>query len=205
MADDLRTQISRMTQADLDLWKRQFQERTKSFSPAGVEALYSRLRGIPELADFVPTEIRKEAPLWQKPLEWLGDIGRGFGTVVAAPFTPAVPGTEQLPWFQRERAEYEAWEEPSFPFTPPFRLPWTPEEVRQKPWTIGVKGALEFLPWLALPTGAGIAAKLGVLGARAGIVGRVARAALPTAKAAAKVERIISYPITNRYLFYYVF
>lgn len=165
---------------------------------------FSQLSGIKELSDIVgapaprpqPTQqprqeprtltTEQEIPLWQRalttataPFRWIEEkITQPFGAVVTSPFTPSVPGTEQLPWFQRELAEYKAWDDPNWGF-------------------LGVKGAVEFLPWLALPSAAGVAGKLGMLASRGGMLGRAAGAAGQAIRPAVAAERAIAYPISK--------
>lgn len=152
---------------------------------------------------------RTDIPFWQKalrtvslPFDWISrNVTQPFGTLVTAPWTPAVRGTEHLPWWQREQAEYKAWEDPGISF----RMPWM--EETEKPWKIGVKGFVETLPWLAVPSAAGVLGRAGTLGMRgAGLLGlaqqpgHLGRGAALAAKAVAplaKAERIATYPIAK--------
>lgn len=104
------------------------------------------------------------------PMEWArGQVGQ----ILTAPWRPRTteptwqPPTEEekargifayQPSGARER-EYEEWQAPGFEFEPAFRLPWTPEEIREKPWRVDVKGVAEELPilpfYLAGGAGAG--------------------------------------------------
>ena len=54
----------------------------------------------------------EDIPFWQKPLEWLRTAEQAAGAFLGAPFSPAIPGTEGLPWWEREKAEHEAWQAP---------------------------------------------------------------------------------------------
>lgn len=131
----------------------------------------------PATTQQLPDIPQEETPWWQTPLNWLRNIEVGAGTLLAAPFTPNIPGTENLPWWERERAEYDAWDEPSFQVQPLFRLPWTPDEIRDRPWNIGVKGALETVPWFATAIATGGLAGIAGIGAKTGF-GTLTRAAL---------------------------
>ncbi len=180
----LESQVRGLSQEALDIFKKQLPQRLKELGELERNTALEQLSRLPELGlegGFQPTQPQpttrqpttpiqapQEIPWWQHPLNLIRDIEQGAGTLLAAPFTPSVPGTENLPWWQRERAEYEAWNEPSFQTQPLFRLPWTPQEIRDKPWNIGVKGVLETLPWFATALASGGLAGL------AG-VGRVAR------------------------------
>jgi hypothetical protein len=160
--EELREKIRRLSPEALQLFKRQLaalpeQERQKAFS---------RLAGIPELADIVgrpprvgveePPPPRQEVgdiPLWRRglqafaaPFQFIHERAiEPFAATVTAPFTPAVPGAEDLGWLERQRLEYEKWKAP-----------------------FGVKFAIETLPWLAIPSVGGIAGRVGALAARAG-------------------------------------
>ena len=116
-----------------------------------------------------PTKAAPTAPVpfWQQalstataPLRWIEEhVTQPFGAAVTSPFTPALPGTEGMSWLERERAEYKAWEEPEF------TMPWG---GKFRP----TKGIVETLPWLAIPSAAGIAGRLGAVAAKGGALGR---------------------------------
>ena len=219
----LKEQLTKLSPAALDIFRKQLPERLKALGELERNTALEQLQRLPEfgLGDFqqptqqpsqpqataqpitrqptAPIQAPQDVPWWQDALNWIRTAEEATGTFLAAPFTPSVPGTENLPWWQRERAEYEAWNEPSFQVEPLFRLPWTPQEIRDKPWTIGVKGALETVPWFAtaLATfGLGAAAALGT---RAGISGLTRAAALGTKalKPVLAVEKALFYPITK--------
>ncbi len=203
----------------LNIFRKQLPQRLKELGELERNTALEQLRALPELRlgeEFQPTQPQvqpqqiaqpqqqipqpqPEIPWWQHPLNWIRTVEEATGTFLAAPFTPPVSGTENLPWWQRERAEYEAWNEPSFQVEPLFRLPWTPQEIRDKPWTVGVKGALETVPWFAtaLATmGLGAAASLGT---KAGISGLTRAAALGqrAIRPVIAVENALAYPITK--------
>ena len=213
-------QVRALSPAALDIFKKQLPQRLKELSPLDRNTALDKLRQLPELqlGDFggvqqptrpqaqpttrqpvTPMQPPQAIPWWQHPLNWIRNIEQGAGTLLAAPFTPSVPGTENLPWWQRERAEYEAWNEPSFQTEPLFRLPWTPQEIRDKPWTIGVKGALETVPWFATALATGGLGAAAHIGTRFGISGLTRAAALGTKaiKPVIAVERALAYPITK--------
>ena len=183
MPQDLRQLIKDMSPGSLRLYKQQIAALT------GIEKekAFSRLSGIPELSDIVgrPTpeamlapepprqvepaqalQLQGDIPMWQQalstafaPFRWAEEhITRPFGAVVTSPWSPEITGTEGMGWLERERAEYKAWD-----------APW------------GVKGAVETLPWFALPSALGIAGKVAGIGAKlaaaGGAVGRLAPAA----------------------------
>src|SRR3972149_8935285 len=97
--------------------------------------------------EFKAPFTRPDIPLWKRGLAAFAApftaIGEGLikpaAAIVSSPFTPSTGGTEGDSWFERELKEYKAWDDPNWKF-------------------VGVKGALEFLPWLAVP-GVGIAAR----------------------------------------------
>ena len=157
----LQEQVGGLSQEALDIFKQQLPQRLKELGELERNTALEQLRGIPGLGleDFRPSPIQpqqqvqpqqlpqqapqqqpqqpqEDIPWWQHPLEWIRTAEQAAGTFLAAPFTPPVPGTENLPWWQRERAEYEAWNEPSFQVEPLFRLPWTSQEIRDKPWLL---------------------------------------------------------------------
>lgn len=212
----LEEQVRALSPAALDIFKKQLPQRLRELSPLDRNTALSSLMKLPELelGEFqptqpavqpiarqptMPTKAPQEIPWWQHPLQWLRGVETGFGALVTAPFTPAVPGTEQLPWWEREKAEYAVWEEPSFQAEPLFRLPWTPQEIRDKPWTIGVKGVVETAPWFATALATGGLGALGWAGAKTGITAltRAASIGARAIKPALAVERAIAYPITK--------
>lgn len=209
----LEQRVQGLSPEALDIFRKQLPMRLKELGELERNTALEQLRAIPGFEEFQPRvqpqpqvqpQIQQpfqqpEIPWWQHPLNWLRTVEEAAGTLLAAPFTPEVRGTENLPWWQRERAEYEAWDEPSFQTQPLFRLPWTPQEITDKPWTIGVKGALESVPWFATAlatAGLGAAASLGT---RAGISGLTRAAALGqrVIRPVIAVENALAYPITK--------
>ncbi len=145
----------------LNLYRQQLPERLKVMGELERNTLLEQLQAMPEFR-AMPAE-PQEPPAWQKPLQWLRTAEQAAGAFLGAPFSPAVAGTEHLPWWEREKAEYEAWEAPSVEMG--FKYPqWLGgEEV-----TLGVKGALELTPWFATTIAtAGLGGMAG-LGARTG-------------------------------------
>ena len=165
--------LRRLSPGALRIFKQQLPQRLKEMGELERNTTLEQLRSVPDIwgeAETAPQPTEKEGmSWWQYPLKWMENISTGAGTLLAAPFTPAVKGTEGLSWWEREQAEYEAWEEPGFQVEPLFRFPWTPQEIRDKEWTIGVKGVLETVPWIATAIGTGGVAGLGYLGAKTGI------------------------------------
>lgn len=142
------------------------------------------------------------------PFRWFEqNVTQPFGAAVSAGATPGLEEKQQkqiiesLPWFQRqlanmfptygrELAEYAAWEAPGFD---------VPILGR-----IDVKTGIETLPWLLVPSGAGIIAKAGTVAAKAtGVAaGRaaeiaVSRGAGVAARTVGRAERAITYPIAK--------
>ncbi len=117
------------------------EEQIRGLSPGALDIVRKQVRLHPELyrntaleqfaSQPISQPIEQEQPWWQTPLSWIRNVEVGAGTLLASPFTPQVAGTEGMSWWERERAEYEAWDEPSFQVEPLFRLPWTPEEIRE--------------------------------------------------------------------------
>ncbi len=135
-----------------------------------------------------------EQQWWQPPLEAVGNVfdwikrnvEEPTATLLSAPFTPSVKGNENLPFWQREQAEYKAWQAPTLRTginAPKFM---GGEEI-----TLGVKGALETAPWLAL----GYAGKaLNIAGKAGGVLGKVAQTtAIPFNMA----DKITNFPLES--------
>ena len=140
----------------LDIFRKQLPQTLKAMGELERNTALERLQGLPEFQGLFesaqqpvqpavrppePQQAAQEAPWWQTPLDWLRSVETGAGTLLAAPFTPSVPGTQDMSWWEREKAEYEVWEAPSVELG--FNYPqWLGgEEV-----TLGVKGALELTP-----------------------------------------------------------
>lgn len=193
---DLAGLIRGLSPGGLQLFRRQL----ASLPEFERQRAYSRLSGIPELSDVVgrPAQPQQaigqtDIPFWQKalstvtaPFRWIEEeVTKPFGAIVTSPWTPAVAGTEEMGWLERERAEYEAWEDPAL------KIPFTPD------WKIGIKGIVETLPWLAVPSAAGVAGKLGQMAAMGGRLGRGAALAGKVVSPLAKAERIATYPVAK--------
>ena len=191
-----------------------FKKQLVSLPENEKQQAFSRLAGIPELSDIMgssysaPMETQQpvqatqqsDIPLWKRalstatsPFRWISEnVTEPFGTIVTSPFTPSTSGTQGMNWMQRERAEYKAWDDPTFHIGP---------------LGIGVKGVVETLPWLAVPSAAGILGKAGMAGAKgAGLLGlaegsgslaRGAALASKIVKPLATAERIATYPISK--------
>ncbi|KKN78450.1 hypothetical protein LCGC14_0349820 [marine sediment metagenome] len=194
--------IRALSPGALRIFKQQAFERARAGDPT-----YARIVSMPELSDIFPQgitpqpttrqpqigqEAPQQIPWWQHPLNFIRGVETGFGALVTAPFTPSVPGTEGLSFFEREKLEYKAWDEPSFQVDPLFRLPWTSKEERERPWTIGIKGAIETVPWFATAIATGGLSAAGVLGARVGATGitRAAQAGLRVLKPIRTAEAV---------------
>ncbi len=185
-------------------------EKFKTLSPAAQRLFVDRLKTMPDverrdylnrLTGGVPTTTieqpapvvkQPDIPLWQRglsavaaPFEYISEnVTKPFASIVSAPFTPQTKGTEGMDWLQRQRAEYNAWQDPTI------TIPGTN-------WDVGVKGVLETLPWLAVPSAAGVAGKLSGLAAAGGALGRGASIASKIINPLAKAEKIINYPIAK--------
>ncbi len=105
---------------------------------------------IQELNNQLPNTAQQEEQSWWrdilstvgKPFEWLGEhVEKPFASIVTAPFTPDIEGTEGMSWLERQRAEYDAWKSP-----------------------YGVKGLIENIGSAPLFLGAGKVVGLGVKG-----------------------------------------
>ena len=187
MTTDLTSRVKGLSPEALRLYKKMLPQRLKEMGEVDRNTALEQMRGMPELADLFGEEAPlpkpekpQEPPLWQKglstltaPFQWLQEKAiEPFAATVTAPFTPSVQGMQDLPYFQRELAEYKAW---------------------QAPW--GVKGAIETLPWLALPSGAGIAGKLGTVARAGGALGKAAQIGVTVMKPIAVAEKVITAPI----------
>lgn len=169
----LAEEIKRLNPNALRIFKQQAYEKAKQGDVA-----FTRLVSMPELADIfqeseIPlggkkdtSSITQEKKWYEYPLEWIRGVEKGAGTLLAAPFTPAVKGTEQLPWWERERAEYEAWQAPQVKLG--FNLP---QFLGGEEATLGVKGALEMVPWFATAIASGGLGAIGWAGRTTGIKG----------------------------------
>jgi len=110
--------------------------------------------------------------IWEKPFQ-------AFGAAVTSPFTPSVKGTEDLPWWEREQAEYEQWKEPTW------NTPWG--------WKVRpTKGIVESLPWFAGTATLGIAGKLGAAAAKGSRAASIAGKAISPLTKAAQAEQAVS-------------
>ena len=197
MARDLEQLIRGLSSGALRLYKTQL----RALPEKERERTFSRLAGVPELSDIIgrPSPVstrepvqqpqrteKQETPLWMRglqtatePFRWIErNITQPFGAAVTAPFTPSVEGGRPGEnWLQREIREYRQWEEPVL-FT-------TPGGYEFKP----TKGIVEFLPWLAVPSAAGVVGKLGMVAARGGALGRIAGVGAKALRPVAAVEQ----------------
>ncbi len=171
--------MATLTQRDIDLYRRQVVQSNKGKDQPNSQLVSN------------PTPV----PPWQRglqtvnaPFDWISrNITQPFGAVVTSGFTPSIPGTEDLPWLERERAEYEQWKEPEF------TMPWG---GKFRP----TKGIVESLPWLAVPSAGGIIGRAagigtkatGLLGvaAKGGAVGKAAQIGATALKPVATVEAL---------------
>ncbi len=168
-------ELGRMSQSEWDLYKKQFQLQHKSLSPEDRRSVLLRSQTGQEETRLAPSQ--GDGSFWQqvlKPLQWAHEeVVLPIASTLTAPFSPSVPGTEGLPWRERQLREYEQWD-----------APW------------GAKGAVETLPWLAIPTAGGIAGKLATTAARGGRLARPAalagKAILPAVKAEALVGKAVT-------------
>ena len=169
----LDSRIKGLSPGALRIFKQQSVERAKSGDVA-----FIRLVSSPEFGGDTsdlgfnqktqPQQQRAPIPWYQQPINWMRNVETGAGALLTAPFTPTTPESRNLPFWQREQAEYKAWDEPGVEVNPAFRLPWTPEEIREKPWKIGVKGVVEQVPWFATAIASGGLSAIGGLGAKTG-------------------------------------
>jgi len=194
MPNGLEESIRGLSSEDLKLYKQQLRLKTKSLQPEQLSAVFERMKGIPELSDITgafqaePQEVKpfeappEGTPGWKtalhyatSPFQWIHEEAiLPFAATVTSPFSPTAEGTEGMGWLERELEEYEKW---------------------QSPW--GVKFAVETLPWLAMPTGAGMIGRLGSLAAKGGALARPATLAAKALRPLAVAEKAMAYPITK--------
>ena len=177
---DLGTQIRGLSPEDLDIFKRQLPLRLKQMTEVDRNTALEQLQRIPELQE-IPLAGVGEPPLWQKGLETVTTPFRlaqeyAFTPWAAAVTSPAYRRGEEVSFQSfmpggEMRQAYEAWEAPKF-----------------------VKGTAEFLPWLGLPTAAGLVGRLGAVSGRGAGFAQLGVKAL---KPVAAVERAITYPIAK--------
>ena len=154
----LEEQIRSLRPAALDLFKRQLaalpaQEKSIAFSRlsgmTGLSDILDRPPPIQEVAEEPPEEVplwRRGVDLFTAPFRFIQEKAIEPTVALAtAPWTLETPETRNLPFFQRELEEYKQWESPRF-----------------------VKGALEMLPWLAIPGTGALARGVGALAKGAG-------------------------------------
>jgi hypothetical protein len=133
---------------------------------------------------------------WEYPLDgvnnvfdWLHtNVEEPTGAVLTSPFTPATKGTQGMNWLQREQAEYKSWKEPQW------------KTGIQKPkflgggeLTIGVKGAVEQLPWFAgtiATGGSGLLGKVVQSGGKLAGAAKIGQAALKPIVAAETIANL---------------
>ena len=115
----LKEQIMGLSPEALDIFRKQLPQRLKELGELERNTALEQLQRLPELqlGEFQPTpqpiarqpqttqeapQQQPEIPWWQHPLNWLRNVEQAAGTLLAAPFTPSVQGTENLPWWQRD-------------------------------------------------------------------------------------------------------
>ena len=194
----LEESVRSLTPGALRIYKQQLPQRLKQLGELERNTALEQLGGIPELSDIfqqqpVTTKVpqqtvqpARQTPLqtglqaFAAPFQWISEhVTEPFGAITMARATPSVAGGKPgESWLERERREYEQWDEPEF------TMPWG---GKFRP----TKGIVETLPWLAIPgiggvgaRAAGVAGKAaagrGIAGAlgRMGTAGRVAGTAL---------------------------
>ena len=107
-----------------------------------------------------------------KPMQWINEkIDKPWASLVTAPFSPETQSTEGKNWFEKERAEYEAWNAPK-----------------------GVKTIAEMSnPVWWIPVG-GIAGGVAKTAVKLGLP--AAEAAVKTARGVQAAEKIVNLPAT---------
>lgn len=202
--DGIVESIRRMTPEQLRLFKTQLPLRLKSMNPQDRQSVLRSLQGMPELSDVVglqdieerkPWQVPSDLPLWKKGLSYAFmpfSIAHEYAAKPAAAGlwgagVSLMPGTQSGEAQLREARKGGA----VTPWHTEFRGAY---EEAKTPW--GVKGALEMLPWLAIPTAGGVAAKLGAIGEQT-LAGRVAGVAAKALKPAVTYEKALAYPITK--------
>jgi hypothetical protein len=106
--------------------------------------------------------------------DWIKtNVEEPFGAIVTSPFSPRTQGTEGMNWLEREKQEYQNWQAPTIHTGVDL-----PNWLGGNELTLGVKGAVEQVPWL-LPTLASGGYAALAKGAQAGsVAAKVGRAAL---------------------------
>jgi len=128
------------------------------------------LRGFGEAAEEISTPMGMALTMpwwagkWEPPPAPPGyDFGVSAKVTPEKPMVPREFLQELYKEYEQElgksmRRAYEKAEYPGVDITPPFRFPWTPEEVREKPWRLDVRGLAEettYLPLYLVGVGAG--------------------------------------------------
>jgi len=180
---NLQDRIKALSPRELEVLKKRLPEELSKLSPEARTSALEQLRG--SRLETVQQPVQQPVTPPQQPWYMQGlqaiaapfeAVEKGFATAVTSPFTKPVEGTEDLPFWERERAEYEAW---------------------SAPW--GVKGAIQAIPWFGTAIATGGLSAVGGIGTRLGISGLTKAAALGTKalKPALAVEKIINYPINK--------
>ena len=95
-----------------------------------------------------------------KPLNWIQEkIDKPWAAFVTDPWTPEIGGTEAMTWWQRQRAEYEAWEAP-----------------KGAKFVAEATNPLFLIPWAGVAAGAGKLAGRAGLATAAKVLGTTAKA-----------------------------
>jgi len=123
-----------------------------------------------------------------KGFDWIHEnVEIPFAAAVTSPWTPKIGGTEGLNWIEREKKEYEEWEAPSY-----HTGKTLPDWMGGNELTLGVKGAVELIPSLLIPSGTGVAFRAGAVAAKGG---KFARAASLVQRAAEPIAKIEALPV----------
>jgi len=155
----IRDKVKKLTPQQLNSLKQQL----SSIPDAQKSDVYSQYAGIPELADVInsappslksitptPTPTAQKPttpePVWKKalnvfnaPFQWVqNNISEPFAAAALSPITPTLPGGKKPgeSWLGYEKRQYEAWQQPVLGHIGSYKI---------QP----IKGAVEFLPWLA--------------------------------------------------------
>jgi len=209
-------EFGRMSQAEFDLYRQQFRQRIKSLSPEDRQSVLERSQTESPNTQLSPSLGKTDAPLWQSALE---TISKPFELIQEHVFTPLAAGVQApafeegiQPWQllgplgalaayqpgQEGREEYEKWMAPTWETgltTPHVKV--GSFEMGGGPLNISTKNILEEAPWFAIPTGAGVAARMGKVAQAGGRFSKAASVAEKVAKPVAAVEKAVTYPISK--------
>lgn len=204
--DRLRTLIEGADEKTLSLYKQNLANQWDRFSPEQQRDAFERLSQFPQFKDFErfqTKEPEREKSTLEKIAGWMEWPGKTFATLatsniainpIAAGFRKITPkpteSEEGLSWWQREQKRYERM--PSISVNTGLNYP---SFLGGGEITLGVKGALEQIPYFMIPGAGGVYSKLGTVAAKGGLLGRSAALAAKAVKPAVMVENALAKPL----------